>query len=81
MKLNALKFGLAAGIFWGLAMFVMTLAGIWFDYGHMWLQLMADVYPGYEVTYWGSVVGLVYGFFDGFIGLSIFAFIYNKLVD
>lgn len=81
MKLNIAKFGLAAGIFWGLSMFILTFTGIWFGYALQWLNLMADIYPGYEITPTGSIIGLIYGFFDGFIGLSIFAWIYNKLIS
>lgn len=77
--LNAKNFGLAAGIFWGLSMFVMTLINIYTGYAGQWLSLMADIYPGYEISFLGSVIGLAYGFVDGFVGLFIFAWIYNKL--
>lgn len=75
--LNAKKLGLAGGVLWGFMVFFMTLANIWFGYGSMWLQLMADIYPGYAVTYVGSLVGLVYGFLDGFIGLFLLGWLYN----
>ena len=77
--LNAKNFGLAGGILWGVSMFVMTWLSLWFGYGNMWMELMASVYPGYTVSVVGSFVGLVYGFFDGFIGLFIFAWLYNLL--
>lgn len=81
MKLNALKLGLAAGIFWGLSLFVLTFANLWFDdYAGEWLRLMGNTYPGYELSPVGSIVGLIYGFFVGFISIGIFAWIYNKLV-
>lgn len=80
MKLNALKFGLAAGILWGLALFLLTFANMWFDgYASAWLMLMSNIYPGYEISVWGSLVGLVYGFADGFICIGLFAWIYNRL--
>jgi hypothetical protein len=79
--LSAKRLGIAGGILWGVMMFVMTLANIWFGYGTMWLALMADIYPGYEVTYIGSIVGLVYGFLDGFVGLFIIGWLYNKISD
>jgi len=77
--LNAKKLGLAGGILWAVSMFIMTWASILWGYGVEWLNLMASIYPGYEISAVGSVVGLVYGFFDAFIGLFILAWLYNKL--
>lgn len=79
--LSAKRLGLAGGILWGVAMFLMTLANIFFGYGGLWLGLMANVYPGYDVSYFGSLVGLVYGFVDGFVGLYLLAWLYNKISD
>ena len=81
MKLNALKFGLAAGIFWAIALFAFTLIAATTGYGTAWLQsVIATIYPGYTVSPVGSVLGLVYGFVDGFAGCFIFAWLYNRLV-
>ena len=77
--LNARNFGLAGGILWGVWMFIFTLLSIYTGYGIMFRDLMVDVYPGYSITFFGSVVGFIYGFLDGFIGLYIFAWLYNKL--
>ncbi|MCB1112927.1 MAG: bacteriophage holin [Chlamydiales bacterium] len=73
------RLGLAGGILWGVMMFIMTFANIFFGYGTTFLNLMADVYPGYSVSYIGSLIGLGYGFLDGFIGLYILAWLYNKI--
>ena len=80
MMLDAKKFGLAGGIFWGLCMFIMTLVCMFTGYAMQFLILMADIYPGYTISGFGSIVGLIYGFLDGFIGLFVFAWLYNKLV-
>ncbi|MCR4328468.1 MAG: bacteriophage holin [Patescibacteria group bacterium] len=77
--LDAKKFGLAAGILWGAAMLVFTLISIATGYADEFMSLMANVYPGYTVSVEGSVIGLIYGFLDGFIGCYLFAAIYNKL--
>lgn len=77
--LSAKRLGIAGGILWGVMMFLMTLANLWFGYGSMWLQLMADIYPGYEVSYVGSIIGLIYGFIDGFVGLFLIGWLYNKV--
>ncbi len=77
--LNPTKLGLAAGILWGLSMFMMTVAAMQTGYAGEWLQLMDSIYPGYEISWTGSVLGLVYGFVDGFVGLFLFGWLYNKL--
>tara|TARA_Y100000310_G_C20471044_1_gene710038 strand:+ start:122 stop:370 length:249 start_codon:yes stop_codon:yes gene_type:complete len=79
MTLNAKNFGLAGGIFWGLAMFVFTLIAVGTGYLTDFLNIMAGIYPGYSITPVGSIFGLVEGFLDGFVGLYIFAWLYNKL--
>lgn len=75
--LNAKSLGLAGGVLWGAWMFIFTYISMFTGYGSMWAALMVDVYPGYEVTFIGSIIGLVYGFLDGFIGLYIFGWLYN----
>lgn len=77
--LNAKKLGLSGGILWALCMFISTLLAVWFGYSKEFLQIMASIYPGYTVSYVGSIVGLVYGFFDGFIGLFLLAWLYNRV--
>jgi hypothetical protein len=41
--------------------------------------LISKCYIGYSITPIGSLVGLVWAFFDGLIGGAIFAWLYNKL--
>jgi hypothetical protein len=45
------------------------------------LQLLGNYFPGYSVTWFGSIVGLFYGLLvGGILGWSI-ATIYNKVVS
>ena len=82
MKLNAKAFALTAGIFWGLALLILTVVSVATGgYGSQFLALISDIYPGYEVSYTGGLIGLVYGFLDGVIGCYIFAWLYNLLTD
>ncbi len=81
MQLNASKFGLAGGIFWAAVVFVCTLVATWTGFTAAWLNaFVATLYPGYTVSISGSVIGLIYGFFDGLIGCWLFATLYNKLL-
>ena len=44
------------------------------------LQLLSNYFIGYSVTWWGSIVGILYGaLFGGVIGWAI-GTIYNKIV-
>lgn len=81
MKLNALKFGLATGIVWGLNLFILTFAYLYLDgYAGEWLNMTRDFFPGYDLTIQGSFVGLFYGFVTGFISGTILAWLYNRLL-
>jgi hypothetical protein len=48
-------------------------------YSTEFLNLIASIYPGYSISWSGSIVGLAYGFADGFVGLFLLAWLYNKL--
>ncbi len=77
--LNEKRFGLAGAILWGFCMFIMTIFSMYTGYATIFLTMMADIYPGYSISWVGSFVGLVYGFIDAGIGLYVLAWIYNKL--
>jgi hypothetical protein len=78
MKLDVKAFSLAAGILWGAAVLLITLAAVWRGAG-MHVGLLAGIYPGYQVSYLGSIAGLVYGFVTGAILAALLAWLYNKL--
>jgi hypothetical protein len=79
MELNPKRLGVAGGILWGVSLFVLTLLSVYTGYAAQWLSMLPSVYPGYAVSVGGSIVGLLYGFVDAFIGLFILAWLYNKL--
>ncbi len=77
--INPKRLGLAGGILWALCMFFCTIIALYTGYAKQWLLIMGDIYPGYTISLWGSVLGLIYGFIDGFVGLFLLIWIYNKL--
>ena len=79
MKLNIKSFALACGIMWGLGLFFLTWWIIAFDGITRDPTFIGKLYRGYTVSPLGSVIGLVYAFFDASIGGAIFAWLYNKL--
>ena len=79
MNINAKNFGLAAGILWGLVMLILTLISVSSGYATNFLNIIAGIYPGYEITYAGSLIGFAYGFVDAFVGGYLLIWLYNKL--
>jgi hypothetical protein len=77
--LNAKRLGVSGGIIWGLCMFICTILALLTGYSVDFLNVMRSVYPGYSISWGGAIVGLIYGFADGFAGFFLLAWIYNKL--
>ena len=80
-KLDAVKFGLAAAIVTAICMFLITIAGI-YNYCPECVSLIFGIYSsfGYSVSWFGAVLGAIYGAIDMFIFTWLFALIYNKLL-
>lgn len=79
MKLNVKAFGLAVGLWWGFGLFLLTWWIIAFEGATGEVTMIGRLYRGYTITPIGSVIGLVWAFFDGLIGGLIFAWLYNLL--
>ncbi|CAJ37739.1 bacteriophage holin [Methanocella arvoryzae] len=78
-ELRPTALGLTAGILWGLAVLVTGLTAALFGYGLKFVDVVGSFYLGYEPTVIGSILGGVWGFFDGLIGGFVFALLYNYL--
>jgi hypothetical protein len=78
-KIDAIRFGLAGGIVAMALIFILTLLATASGFGHGYLNLLKDIFPGYEIGVVGSLVGAGYAFIFGFIKLFALAFIYNML--
>ncbi|KPK70166.1 hypothetical protein AMJ82_03720 [candidate division TA06 bacterium SM23_40] len=77
MKLNVRAFALTCGLLWGLGLFALTWWIIAFDGATGAIPFLGHVYRGYCISPLGSLIGLVWAFFDGIIGGMIFAWLYN----
>lgn len=80
MKLDAGKFGLAAGVIYGAMFFLYALLGALFGWGGEMLRMLGDFYPGVSPTLPGAVIGAAWGFGVGFFFFALLAWIYNRLV-
>src|SRR5262245_1029717 len=83
MRVNAIVQGVVTGIVAGGALFVAT---IWLvlkggPVVGPHLALLGQFFPGYRVTFAGSVIGAGYGFVVGFVVGWATARMYNWLVD
>ncbi len=76
-QLNALAAGLTTGVFWGMSLLIGTWVAMQWTYGASFLEIFTGAYPGYELTAMGSVIGLFWGFIDGFLGGYILVWLYN----
>ena len=81
IRINAVMNGLILGLLFGAALFVATnwlvLKGGPEPGRH--LSLLSQYFPGYSVTFIGSLVGFLYAFVTGFITGFLVGVIYNKI--
>lgn len=78
-KLDAIAFGISTGIVCGLGLFTATVALLikgGFEVGRN-LSLLAQYFPGYSVTWSGSLIGCAYGLAAGFVAGFTLAFVRN----
>ena len=82
LRLNARAWGIATGLLLGFALFLATnilvlkggpLAG-------QHLRLLRVFFPGYTVSFIGSLVGFVYAFVVGYAIGRVIGSVYNRLV-
>jgi hypothetical protein len=74
--------GIACGLIGGLLIFIAT-NWLVIKRGEQvgpHLQLLGQYFPGYRVTFWGSVIGFGYGFLVGALSGMLAGWIYNTIV-
>jgi len=79
MKFDVKAFALTCGLIWGLGLFFLTWWIIAFDGPTGEVTLIGRLYRGYTISAVGSLVGMIWAFFDGLIGGALFAWLYNLL--
>ncbi|HSJ07816.1 MAG TPA: hypothetical protein VK936_14015 [Longimicrobiales bacterium] len=74
-------FGTAVGTAAGLAIALLTVAGILLDPGGRGpIGLLGEYFAGYAVTWVGAAIGAAWGFFVGFVAGWFVAFARNLVV-
>lgn len=79
MRLNIKAFALACGLIWALGVFFLTWWIIAFEGATQEKFGIGRIYIGYSISPVGSIIGMIWGFFDALIGGAIFAWLYNRL--
>lgn len=77
--LNAKNLGIAAGIVSAVIVFFLTLLCSYNEYGKELFEFLEKIYPGYSISWLGSLVGALYAFIDGFFYFFCIAWLYNRL--
>ena len=82
LRLNAKILGLVLAFLFGSALFIATnwliIKGGEPVGPH--LQLLGQYFPGYSVTFWGSLIGFIYGATVGGLAGGLLGWIYNGIV-
>lgn len=76
-KLRVWAFGFAFGIVWAIGLLIMGWLAALSGWGISMVNVIGSVYLGYSPTFWGAVLGAIWGFVDLFIAGVILAAIYN----
>jgi hypothetical protein len=79
MRLETRAFALTCGLIWGLGLLALTWWVMAFDGATGEATVIGRVYRGYSLSPLGSLIGLLWGLVDGFIGGAIFAWLYNTI--
>jgi hypothetical protein len=74
------RLGLAAGIYFALAVFVCTIFGHFTGHGKEMFALLKTMWPGYDTTVVGAFIGALYGFIKGFLAFLIIAALYDWML-
>lgn len=77
--MNSLKvksLALSLGITWGLGVLVLGWFSM-FNWGADITEVLSSLYIGYSASFFGAIIGGIWGFVDGAIGGILIAFFYN----
>jgi len=87
-EINSKFLGLILGTLFGLLIFIITnwliiKGGYYNDEGQYivgpHLELLSQFFLGYKVSFFGSIIGFLYGFALGTIAGSLIGWIYNRI--
>lgn len=79
MRLSKGALGLSLGTVWGLGILIATWWLLIMDSNnyHFYMSKLNNFYLGYEVSWFGGLIGFCWGFINGFVAGILIAWIYN----
>lgn len=80
MKISVKATAFAFGLTWALGVLLLGLMSI-FGWGQKAVEVLGSIYLGYQPTVFGSLIGAIWAFVDGFLGGLVFAWLYHKLLN
>jgi hypothetical protein len=80
VKLNARALAIAGGVMWGLYMLLVGWSSWLFNWGTNFVSVMSSVYLWFTPTFFGGLVGAIWGFADGAIAGAVVAWVYNSVL-
>jgi len=81
LKLNSVKLALSAAIISAILMLLLTLDAMYMGKGLRLISLLGGVFPGYDISWQGAGLGIVYGFVTCFVYIWLVATGNNLLID
>ncbi len=79
MRIDAVKFGVAFGIVYGVTFFLYGAVAALSGWGVEFATFIGKIYFGFGPTFLGALIGAVWGFAIGFVFFAVAAWIYNRL--
>jgi hypothetical protein len=76
-KLSVCNLGMSLGLVFGLTMMVLAYLAMVFGVGAPMVKMYSSVYAGYHASALGGIVGLLWGFLQGFVFGGLIAMFYN----
>ncbi len=82
MERMSLK-GLTLGVGCAGAVYMLFIGwtAAFFNWGTNLVQVLSSIYVGFEPSFFGGIVGAIWGFIDGCIGGAIIALVYNFFAE
>ena len=80
MTLGVISLGLAIGVTWSIAVFVLGMAAWLFGWGIEAASALSSLYIGFGPSFVGAITGAAWGFVDGLILGALIAWFYNRFL-
>lgn len=79
--LGVISLGLAIGLTWAIAVFVLGMAAWLFEWGIVVAATLSSLYIGFGPSFVGAITGAVWGFVNGLVLGVLIALFYNRFLQ